>query len=754
MKKLLQMKVMLLLCALIAGSGSVWAADGVATLPFNWNGGTSSDFLALEGVSANGLGTDYAASNAPYRIKLDTTGDYIVIHTNIQPNVVSIDVKMLGGANTSSITVQGSSDGESYSDIETLSISGKQNTILTLTTTKSFASSDRYVKLYFTRGSNVGVGPISITKMPSALSSIAVSGTPDDFNLGDTWNTTGITVTATYSDASTDNVTAKASFTGYDKSQAGDQTISVSYTENEVTKNTSYDIYVNDFTGLSLSGTYKTEFWTNDEFSHDGVVVKAEFENDNEKEVSGATFSTPDMTSSGTKTVTVSYTIEGVEQSTSYDITVSDKPKYTITWMVDGEKNKSKKITMDESLSSEFPSVSAINGKDFMGWVTTATVASDYSGGYVNTSAETAKEDKTYYAVFAAKESGNVTDDLTRETTGVNNNGGYSSWSGKTGTSGAVYAGLSAGGNDAIQLRSKDSNSGVITTTSGGKVTKVKVTWASDTTDGRTLNVYGKNTAYSAATDLYNASNQGTLLGTIVYGTSTDLTIDGDYEYIGVRSNEGALYLDKLSITWYGEVYSNYTTTATDAYTVSTNTDRYYGSYVTAKNLDFKNAEGITAYIAKGFNNSKNAIVLQEVDVVPAGTAIIVKTDEKGGSADVEVTNDDASDVSENALVAGDGTTAWNGTDGYTYYYLASDLFHKATSGTLQSGKAYLKVANGDVPAGAHSFGFIFDDEEATGINTVAKDAENGQFFNLAGQRVAQPTKGLYIVNGRKVIVK
>ena len=46
---------------------------------------------------------------------------------------------------------------------------------------------------------------------------------------------------------------------------------------------------------------------------------------------------------------------------------------------------------------------------------------------------------------------------------------------------------------------------------------------------------------------------------------------------------------------------------------------------------------------------------------------------------------------------------------------------------------------------------------DATGIANVAKSQEltaNSQYFNLAGQRVAHPAKGLYIVNGKKVIVK
>ncbi len=144
---------------------------------------------------------------------------------------------------------------------------------------------------------------------------------------------------------------------------------------------------------------------------------------------------------------------------------------------------------------------------------------------------------------------GEVVDVLTRETTGVTGTN-YADWSGKSVTSSAVYAGQSAGGNDAIQLRSNNNNSGIVTTASGGKATKVAVVWNSNTSSGRTLNVYGKNSQYSAATDLYNTSNRGTLLGTIVCGTSTELVIEGDYEYIGLRSASNAMYLESVSITW------------------------------------------------------------------------------------------------------------------------------------------------------------------------------------------------------------
>ena len=152
-------------------------------------------------------------------------------------------------------------------------------------------------------------------------------------------------------------------------------------------------------------------------------------------------------------------------------------------------------------------------------------------------------------------ETGNVavTDTLTRETTGIDNGvTNYSDWTYTSATSSVSYAGQSAGDKDSIQLRSKNSNSGiVVTANSGSKVSSVSVVWNNGTENGRTLNIYGKNSAYTAPTDLYG-NNAGTLLGTIVKGTSTNFTITGDYEYIGLRSDASAMYLDSISIQWGG----------------------------------------------------------------------------------------------------------------------------------------------------------------------------------------------------------
>ena len=178
---------------------------------------------------------------------------------------------------------------------------------------------------------------------------------------------------------------------------------------------------------------------------------------------------------------------------------------------------------------------------------------------------------------------------------------------------------------------------------------------------------------------------------------------------------------------------------------VSTLSGRNYASFVATYKLNFGSAEGITAYIATGLNSGGTAVEMTPVNVVPAGTPIIVKTETQGATVNVPITSADADDVSGNKLVAGDGTTVANSD----YYYLANDLFHLAIEGTLQSGKAYLKVA-----ASAPSLNIVFG-EGTTGIKAI----DNGQLtidnvYDLQGRRVAQPTKGLYIVNGRKVIIK
>lgn len=76
---------------------------------------------------------------------------------------------------------------------------------------------------------------------------------------------------------------------------------------------------------ISLSGTYQTAFEVGDTFNHTGAVVTAHYNDSTSSDVtSSATFTTPDLSSKGEKTVTVSYTEAGVTKTTSYSVTVSE----------------------------------------------------------------------------------------------------------------------------------------------------------------------------------------------------------------------------------------------------------------------------------------------------------------------------------------------------------------------------------------------------------------------------------------------
>ena len=146
-------------------------------------------------------------------------------------------------------------------------------------------------------------------------------------------------------------------------------------------------------------------------------------------------------------------------------------------------------------------------------------------------------------------------DVLTHEWTGIGASAsGYKVWSNKEGSvSDAVYAGQSYdNASGYIQIRAT-SPSGIVSTTSGGSVTKVAVSYAAGNSNGRRITVFGKNTTYSGPSDLYDDDEKGTVIGTITFATGdTDgyLDIDDYYEYVGIWSGDGAMYFSEIDIHW------------------------------------------------------------------------------------------------------------------------------------------------------------------------------------------------------------
>jgi len=88
----------------------------------------------------------------------------------------------------------------------------------------------------------------------------------------------------------------------------------------------------------------------------------------------------------------------------------------------------------------------------------------------------------------------------------------------------------------------------------------------------------------------------------------------------------------------------------------------------------------------------------------------------------------------------------------YDYYGFSNGKFVKAAYATVNPFRSYIKVAkSANAPAT-----LIWTDDEATGISSLKADIQNGKadVYDLQGRRVLNPVRGLYIVNGKKVIVK
>lgn len=170
--------------------------------------------------------------------------------------------------------------------------------------------------------------------------------------------------------------------------------------------------------------------------------------------------------------------------------------------------------------------------------------------------------------------------------------------------------------------------------------------------------------------------------------------------------------------------------------------------------LDFSKATtGLEAYMITGYEGT-TVTTSNVTGTVPAGTGLLLKGDE--GSYSIPVVGSSATDVSSNKLVPGaDAVVA--AESGKTKYALSSAdgkaVFKKidSYSPTIAKGKAYLLF---DEVVAAPTLSFDFNNP--TGISEkVMVNSEkfaNTPVYNLAGQRVAQPKKGLYIVNGKKIV--
>ena len=377
----------------------------------------------------------------------------------------------------------------------------------------------------------------------------------------------------------------------------------------------------------------------------------------------------------------------------------------------------------------------------------------------------------------------NVTDELTWDKLmAAGNANSYVDFSDKTISSNALYAGNASSGTDSfIQLRTKNSNSGIVTTGTGGKIVSVTIAFNSKTTD-RAISIYGSNNAYTAASDLYDEAKCGTKLGDIAANdASLTLSVQGDYTFIGLRSADGAIYVDKITIVWDGEPGNGNTEEPTiKEYTI--------GEFIALADNE-KGMLKLTDAVVLGSGNSNHvlsdatgAILVYDKNLAfnqgyqVNGTIIGTKVT-YGGLAELKNVSEHnlvqkagsitpttiaASEIVNKEILSGlykvQNVTVAYDADAKRYFIMNGDtkvimLYDEFKAVTLAEGTYDIEGIRGKYND-TDQF-WVTSLTTTSGIQSVkmGEDA-NAPIYNLAGQKVGVGYKGLVIMNGKKVIQK
>lgn len=180
-----------------------------------------------------------------------------------------------------------------------------------------------------------------------------------------------------------------------------------------------------------------------------------------------------------------------------------------------------------------------------------------------------------------------------------------------------------------------------------------------------------------------------------------------------------------------------------------------YATYCPAYPVEFAENGAIEAYKAS-VDEANSVVNLTRTYQVAAGEGVLIHAKDGGAATEnVNIIAPIEKDASNAFVGTLEGLTVDDSNFGTVYFFGngSSGLgFYKAKNGgTLAAGKAYLSLP---AASEAKSFRIAFGGD-TTGINEVVATAKaDGAYYTLSGVRVENPTKGLYIQNGKKVIIK
>ena len=274
--------------------------------------------------------------------------------------------------------------------------------------------------------------------------------------------------------------------------------------------------------------------------------------------------------------------------------------------------------------------------------------------------------------------------------------------------------------------------------------------------------------AYSSNLTGVTIPNTVTSIGTCAFIYCTRLTtmsIPSSVTYIGDDAFYSCENLATVTLNSYP--YIGYHTFDIDDYgaipavTMNLTANAAGGAYwMTFYNDSYSfEADANTQVFKAELDNATGALTLREIDdkIVNANEAVILKS---SGNPVMTLTTTNSSDLYEYNNLEGVYDPEGKDNDGYFYvlnYKAATGVgFYKLADGKkLGYGKAYLSYDSSSAPE-LDYLEFNYGNGNTTSINEVRGKMEevSGEYYDLQGRRVSQPTKGLYIVNGKKVVIK
>ena len=438
---------------------------------------------------------------------------------------------------------------------------------------------------------------------------------------------------------------------------------------------------------------------------------------------------------------------------------------HKISWSVNGVIVKTDNVEDGAAIDFAAPTSGIPNGYTFQGWVIEANkidtpTDTDPSANYVTSATSTA--DVTYYAVMAVGTESPVTAQLTADEIASNFASSAMAYDDKEKTykdtdDGVTWGTRCSTNKDRHWMQLKKGANVYIKASAAGAITEVSVTIsnASNTSGGiDDISMHG-NFAGNVYLDNVQTTNTGE------YGSGLNENIVSNVLTIVPSAASNTLYIHvdaaariwNVDITYNGASYTGYCTTVPPVSVTVTSAN--YATYVSDFDLDFT-GKGIKAYIAKA--DGTTGVSFTQVEKVPANTGVLLYKD-GGTTEEIPVLSGPADDVTGNVFKRGTGAAVAS-EDGSHHNYILNKVdevvgFYSANGQTVAKNRAYIQIDK-STPTTVKGFIALPGSDEETGIETM-RDGENEKMsaiFDLSGRRVAKPTRGLYIVNGKKVLVK